>query len=90
MATQILHGVERVGRQNDLATGVTYTQNPAPASRPWIEQVLGRRPLGVIAVHSRFTPDQHGQLAVSGIPLVALDPLGEPTYPTPSVALLVR
>jgi LacI family xylobiose transport system transcriptional regulator len=39
----------------------------------------------VIAVHSRFTPDQHAQLAVSGIPLVALDPLGEPSHPTPSV-----
>src|SRR4051794_8352074 len=85
MSALILTGVERVARKHDLATGYTYTQNPVPGARPWAEQVLARRPLGVIAVHSRFTPDQHAQLAVSGIPLVALDPLGEPSHPTPSV-----
>jgi LacI family xylobiose transport system transcriptional regulator len=47
--------------------------------------LLARRPLGVITVHSHFTPEHHAHLAVSGIPLVALDPMGEPTHETPSV-----
>ena len=85
LATQIVDGVERVARQHDLAVVFTNALNPVVASRSWSEQLLVRRPLGVIAVHAHFTPEQHGQLAVSGIPLVALDPMGEPTYETPSV-----
>jgi LacI family xylobiose transport system transcriptional regulator len=85
LATQIQDGVERVARQHDLAVGFTNALNPVSAPRSWSEQLLARRPLGVIAVHSRFTAEQHSQLAVSGIPLVALDPMGEPSHATPSV-----
>jgi len=85
LATHILGGVERVARQHDLAVVFTNALNPVQEARSWSEQVLARRPLGVIAVHSQFTPDQQGQLAVSGIPVVALDPMGEPTHDTPSV-----
>jgi LacI family xylobiose transport system transcriptional regulator len=85
LATQIVDGVERVARQHDLAVVVTNAANPVQATRSWSEQLLARRPRGVIAVHSRFIPEQHGQLAVSGIPLVALDPMGEPAHDTPSV-----
>ena len=85
LTVQILHGVERVARQHELVVGFTDASNPVPAQRSWSEQLLARRPLGVIVVHSHFTPDQHEQLTVSGIPLVALDPMGEPAHATPSV-----
>jgi LacI family transcriptional regulator, xylobiose transport system transcriptional regulator len=85
LLAEIIDGVERVGRQHDLGVGITNALNETPATRSWSEQLLARRPLGVIAVHSRFTAQQHAQLAVSGIPLVALDPMGEPEHPTPSV-----
>ncbi|MEJ3749206.1 substrate-binding domain-containing protein [Actinomycetes bacterium KLBMP 9797] len=85
LAIQVLHGVERVARQHDLAVGFTDVATPEHATRTWSDQLLTRRPLGVIAVHSSFTPEQHGRLAVSGIPLVALDPMGEPAHATPSV-----
>jgi LacI family xylobiose transport system transcriptional regulator len=85
LAIQVMHGVERVTRQRDLAVGFTDAQAPVHGTRSWAERLLTRRPLGVVAVHSRFTPEQHAQLAVSGIPLVALDPMGEPAHATPSV-----
>src|SRR6185503_6930269 len=37
------------------------------------------------AVYSEFTTQQQAQLAASAIPLVALDPTGEPLHATPSV-----
>jgi len=85
LTTYILDGVARVARQHDLAVVFTDALSPVQAGRPWAEQLLARRPLGVIAVHSHFTAQQHAQLAVSGIPLVALDPMGEPAHATPSV-----
>jgi LacI family xylobiose transport system transcriptional regulator len=85
LAVQVLHGVERVARQHGLAVGFTDAITPVTATRSWSEQLLTRRPLGVIAVHPRFTPEQHGQLMVNGIPLVSLDPVGEPDQATPSV-----
>ncbi len=85
LSTQIIDGVERVARERELAVVVTNALNPTASTRSWSEQLLARRPLGVIAVHTRFTRDQHEQLAVSGIPLVALDPMGEPAHEVPSV-----
>jgi LacI family xylobiose transport system transcriptional regulator len=49
------------------------------------ERLLARRPQGIIVVHSLMTPEEHGQLAASGIPLVAIDPMGDPRHAAPSV-----
>ena len=84
-AIQVMHGVERVARQNDLAVGFTDALAAVDGGRSWSDQLLSRRPLGVIVVHSTFTGEEPGQLGVSGIPLVALDPLGEAPQATPSV-----
>jgi LacI family transcriptional regulator, xylobiose transport system transcriptional regulator len=81
----IMEGVAQVARQQDLAVVFTEATDPVAGGRTWAEQLLARHPLGVIAVHSHFIPHQHARLAVSGIPLVALDPMGEPTHDTPSV-----
>ncbi|MFY1655073.1 LacI family DNA-binding transcriptional regulator [Solwaraspora sp. WMMB762] len=85
LAIEILRGVELVARTNELAVGFTEVQGRTEPGRSWAEQLLARRPVGVIAVYSAFTPEQHAQLAASAIPLVALDPVGEPAHPTPSV-----
>ena len=85
ITSRIMGGVAQVARAHDLAVVFTEAVSSAEGGRPWAEQLLARRPLGVIAVHSHFTPQHHAQLAVSGIPLVALDPMGEPTHDTPSV-----
>jgi LacI family transcriptional regulator, xylobiose transport system transcriptional regulator len=85
LALEIMHGVEQVVREHELAVGFTDAQGRAPGGRSWSQQLLARRPVGVIAVHSQFTPEQHAQLAIGSIPLVALDPTGEPLHSTPSV-----
>ena len=55
LAIQIMTGVERVARQQDLAVGFTDALSTVEGTRSWSEQVLHRRPLGVIAIHSTFT-----------------------------------
>ncbi|MDG4767456.1 LacI family DNA-binding transcriptional regulator [Solwaraspora sp. WMMD406] len=85
LAIEILRGVEQVASAHELSVGFTEARGRTVPGRSWAEQLLGRRPVGVIAVYSAFTPEQHAQLAASAIPLVALDPIGEPLHPTPSV-----
>jgi LacI family xylobiose transport system transcriptional regulator len=85
MAIEIMRGVEKVARAHELAVGFTETEGRCVAGRDWTDQVLARRPTGVIAVYSALTPQQQAQLAASAIPLVALDPTGEPLHSTPSV-----
>jgi DNA-binding LacI/PurR family transcriptional regulator len=53
--------------------------------RAWTEQVLSRRPAGVIVVLAELTAQQQSQLTTRSVPLVAVDPTGEPLHGTPSV-----
>jgi LacI family xylobiose transport system transcriptional regulator len=85
LTVSILRGVEEVIRTQELVVGFTDVRSRAPTERPWAEQLLARRPVGVIAVHSYFTPQEHALLTASGIPLVALDPFGMPPDSVPSV-----
>jgi DNA-binding LacI/PurR family transcriptional regulator len=85
MAIEIMRGVERVAGEHELAVGFTEVLGREAADRTWTEQVLSRRPVGVIAVYSDLTPDQQARLATSAIPLVVLDPTGLPLHSTPSV-----
>jgi DNA-binding LacI/PurR family transcriptional regulator len=82
---EIMRGVERVARQHELAVVVTEMQGRLTPGRAWTEQVLARRPAGVVAVFSDLTPEQQVQLSSRAIPLVVLDPTGEPLHDTPSV-----
>ena len=44
-----------------------------------------RRPTGIITVHSDMGADRRAQFDTSAIPLVALDPTGQPVHHVPSV-----
>lgn len=85
LAVEIMRGVERVAREHELTVGFTEMRGRAGTGRGWIEQVLARRPTGLIAVFFEFTPDELAPFANSAIPLVALDPTGEPLHSIPSV-----
>jgi LacI family xylobiose transport system transcriptional regulator len=85
LAVEIMRGVERVAGARELAVGFTEINGRDTERRGWIEQVLARRPLGVIGVYAAFSAVQQARFAASGIPLVALDPTGEPLHSTPSV-----
>jgi LacI family xylobiose transport system transcriptional regulator len=85
MAVEIVRGIEPVAREHELAVAFTEVPDTASTGRSWAERLLARHPVGVIAVYSAFTPEQHASLAASAIPLVALDPSGEPLHAIPSV-----
>ena len=84
-AIEIMRGIERVARGHELAVGFSEIEGRDRAGRSWLDQILARRPTGVIAVYADVTTEQQDQLRASGIPLVALDPTGEPLHPVPSV-----
>ena len=84
-ALEIIQGVEQVARERGLAVVLTEMQGRLTPGKAWTEEVLARRPTGVVAVFSELTVQQQSQLATRSIPLVVLDPTGEPLHQTPSV-----
>ncbi len=87
MAIEIMRGIAPVARRHELAVAFTEVTQWSSPDRSWAEHLLARHPIGVIAVYSAFTREQHALLAASAIPLVALDPAGEPSQATPSVGV---
>ncbi|MCE6998617.1 substrate-binding domain-containing protein [Saccharothrix sp. S26] len=85
LAVEVMHGVERVAGGHRLAVGFTDAARQTATGRSWAHDLLARQPHGVVAVHLGFATEQLGLLATSGIPLVALDPTGEPEHSVPSV-----
>jgi DNA-binding LacI/PurR family transcriptional regulator len=84
-ALEIVRGVERVAGRRHLAVVLTEMQGRRTPGRGWIEGVLARRPMGVIAVFSDLSASMREQLHTRGIPFVILDPTGEPLHDTPSI-----
>jgi DNA-binding LacI/PurR family transcriptional regulator len=82
---EIMRGVERVAREFHLGLLVSDSQGRQTPGRGWIEEVLARGPVGVIAVFSDLSFEQRTQLHARGIPLVVLDPTGVPSDDLPSV-----
>jgi DNA-binding LacI/PurR family transcriptional regulator len=84
-ALEIIKGVEQVARENDLAVVLSEMQGRRTPGRRWIDGVLARNPLGVIAVLSDLNEGQRALLSSRNIPLVVVDPTGEPLHDTPSI-----
>lgn len=84
-ALELMRGVEQVAQEHGLAVVLTEMQGRLTPGQGWMEQVLSRRPSGVIAVLSDLTTHQQQQLASRKIPLVVIDPTGEPMHETPSI-----
>jgi len=82
---EVINGVNRVAREHRLAVVVSELEGHHTPGRGWVEDVLARRPTGVISVFSYLTEEQRTQLSSRGIPLVLLDPTGEPAHEFPSV-----
>jgi LacI family xylobiose transport system transcriptional regulator len=84
IAVEILRGVSEVAGEHDCTVGFTDAHRYIAADLPWVEPLLRRRPTAVITVCSIANADHSEQLAASGIPLVAIDPIGE-LFTTPAV-----
>jgi len=83
-AMEMIKGVERVAGENGLAVVLSEMHGHTPG-RGWIEGVLARRPVGVIAVFSGLTREQRDQIRSRDIPFVLVDPTGDPGHEFPSV-----
>jgi len=84
-ALEIVRGVEHVAGRHQLSVVLSELQGRRTPGRGWIENVLARRPTGVIAVFSDLSETMRSQLRTRDIPFVILDPTGEPHHDTPSV-----
>jgi DNA-binding LacI/PurR family transcriptional regulator len=84
-AVEIIRGVEQVARENGLAVVVSEMEGHRQPVNGWVSAALARRPVGVVAVLSDLTASQRDELRSRGIPLVIVDPAGEPLHGIPSV-----
>jgi LacI family transcriptional regulator len=84
-ALEIIRGVERITAEHDVGLVVGELQGRRTPRRGWIDRVVARRPTGVIAVLSDLDEDARTRLHTLGIPLVVVDPTGEPLHDTPSI-----
>lgn len=77
IAMEILRGVADVAGERDCTVGFTDVHRLIAAGLPWVEPLVRRRPTAVITVCSLANADDSERLAVAGIPVVAIDPVGE-------------
>lgn len=82
---EIIRGVENAARRNGLGVVLSDLGGRRSPHSDWMEEVLARRPLGVILVLSTLTPEQRRQLDTRGIRYVVLDTNGEPPSDVPAV-----
>jgi len=84
-AGEIIKGAQRVAMENGLGLVVSELGQTSATGRTWIDTVLARHPTGVMAVLASLNDELRSQLRTRGIPLVIVDPTGEPLHDTPSV-----
>ncbi|KOX21182.1 LacI family transcriptional regulator [Saccharothrix sp. NRRL B-16348] len=82
---EVVKGVERVVTEHGLTISLSELHGQHIPDRSWIDGLLARRPVGVVAVFSGPTPAQYQQLSSRDIPVVLVDPTGEPAHGMPSV-----
>ncbi|MEU4743163.1 LacI family DNA-binding transcriptional regulator [Actinosynnema sp. NPDC023658] len=83
---EVINGVERVAGEHGLTIALTGLHGRHTPGRSWVDGVLTRRPVGVVAVFSGPTPAQYEQLQSRDVPVVLVDPTGEPHHGVPSVS----
>ena len=77
-ALEILRGVQDAARARGLGVVVTESGDNRAPGPEWVEGVLQRNPSGVVLVLSGLTDAQRHQLHSRGIPIVIVDPAGNP------------
>lgn len=82
---EIIRGVENAARRIGLGVVLSDLGGQRSPQPRWMEEVLARRPLGVILVLSALTPEQRRQFDTRGIRYVVLDTDGEPPSNVPAV-----
>ncbi|MFC0706707.1 LacI family DNA-binding transcriptional regulator [Cellulomonas uda] len=76
-ALQIIKGVETVAGPARIGVVLSELGGEHRPPQEWLDDVLARRPRGVIFVQSELDPAQHAQLKSRSIPFVVVDTAGE-------------
>ncbi|HEY0247084.1 MAG TPA: LacI family DNA-binding transcriptional regulator [Gryllotalpicola sp.] len=84
-AIEIIRGVQKAARARGLSVVLSETGDRHTPGLEWTDQVVQRRPAGVVLVFSDLPPESKGRLALRGIPFVVLDPAGDPAPDVASV-----
>ncbi|MEV0133157.1 LacI family DNA-binding transcriptional regulator [Dactylosporangium sp. NPDC050688] len=86
-AMQILAGVEEVAHHagTGVVVSAVHGRSRTAPDRRWLENLAARRSDGVLLVLSELSADQRAMLAGHGIPVVVVDPAGQPDPSVPSV-----
>lgn len=82
---EIIRGVENAARRQGIGVVLSDLGGQHHPQQNWIDEVLSRRPLGVILVLSTLAPEQRRQFDTRGIRYVVLDTDGEPPAKVPAV-----
>jgi len=84
-AIEIIRGVQRAAVSRGMSVVLSETGNRHTPGPEWLDQVVQRRPSGVVLVFSDLPAKSKERLALRGIPFVILDPAGDPAPDVPSV-----
>lgn len=82
---EIIRGVDRVARENNLSVILTESGDHHSPAPDWIDGILQRQPVGVILLFSNLSVDHKRQLRTRNIPFVVVDPAGDPAPDVASV-----
>jgi LacI family transcriptional regulator len=86
-AMRILAGVEEIAHRagTGVVVSAVHGRVRTRPDRRWLENLAARRSDGVLLVLSELSAAQRAQLAALGIPVVIVDPAGQPDPSVPSV-----
>jgi DNA-binding LacI/PurR family transcriptional regulator len=89
-AIQILWGVQQAAMDSGVSVLLSGLASRFFPPDEWVQEVVHRRPLGVIFALTQFTPAQRRWLADAEIPAVILDPPRVPAADQPRVSAANR
>ncbi|MDQ2851415.1 MAG: LacI family DNA-binding transcriptional regulator [Actinomycetota bacterium] len=81
----LIGGVDRVCRANGLSVLLTMSGDHHSPAQDWIRDAIARNPAGVILVSSVLSDDSKLRLRTRGIPVVLVDPAGDPAPDVASI-----
>ena len=84
-AMEIIHGVQAVSGPARVAVVLSHLDGQSRPSDDWVDGMLARRPLGVVAVMCGLTESQRAALHRQRIPIVAVDTDSATTASMPTV-----
>lgn len=84
-ALDIIRGAQSYAATQGYGVVVSEAADGQTPSLGWLDEVFARRSAAVISAGARLGEQHRDALQSRSIPLVALDPAGEPVHDTPSV-----